>query len=391
LNHLSGLAELQGLDLSMTRVTDAGVSSLDRFSELSSLLLANTQITDRSLEAIGRLDQLRHLDLLGAGITDVGMRRLSRLKLLEIVDLSRTGIGDDGLAQLADCELLRTLKLANTGVTQASLPLLMRLPNLQHVDVVGSRIIPASFRRAFPELANEAVQAKLGKSTSLELTNIPLADLLEYLPDLHQATIVPSHQAQQVAASDPRPFTAPLQRQPLGTILRKLFTPRGLRPIVRYGCIQLITTEDSVSEQRRMVVNHPLSVSQSLSQQLYRGCPPLDGWQRNALLARTRPQHLQDMVPRHYAWRPEDVATAMQDLGLKTKLDEAAFADRPDLLARRTTVPTRWHTNLSSALECMFDLLDVHGMIQDDTIWIRPGAAAGLKGDFGISIEQIND
>ncbi len=63
-------------------------------------------------------------------------------------------------------------------------------------------------------------------------------------------------------------------------------------------------------------------------------------------------------------------------MGLKNALDKAAFAGQAELLSREVTVPARWHCSLGSALECMFHLFEVHGVVKGDAILIRPGLPA---------------
>jgi hypothetical protein len=64
------------VDLSSSKVTDAGLVHVKGFAQLQSLDLMQTQVTDAGLEHLNGLTQLRSLNLRGTGITDAGVERL---------------------------------------------------------------------------------------------------------------------------------------------------------------------------------------------------------------------------------------------------------------------------------------------------------------------------
>ena len=111
------IGSLQGFDLSLTQLTDAGMVALaglrrlERLSLVYSTGFAGPQITDRGLVHLSRLSQLRSLNLIGAKITDECLELLVSLKRLETLSLTGTKISDDGVAQLRralpDCSIQR--------------------------------------------------------------------------------------------------------------------------------------------------------------------------------------------------------------------------------------------------------------------------------------------
>ena len=71
--------ELGTLDLSHTRVTDAGMPALDNLHALNYLVLAYTAVTDDGLAKLTDLPSLRHLTLTGSKVTAQGMARIKKL------------------------------------------------------------------------------------------------------------------------------------------------------------------------------------------------------------------------------------------------------------------------------------------------------------------------
>jgi len=66
------------VDLSESRVTDAGLEYLKWLTELSQLELQGTSITDAGLEHLNGLTSLHSLDLSGTKVTDEGVKKLQQ-------------------------------------------------------------------------------------------------------------------------------------------------------------------------------------------------------------------------------------------------------------------------------------------------------------------------
>jgi len=88
------------LDLSNTRITDAGLATVTRFRNLTRLHLNRTRISDDGLKQLSGLDQLEYLNLYGTGVTDAGLQSLSSLRKLRTLYVWQTAVSGNGLERL---------------------------------------------------------------------------------------------------------------------------------------------------------------------------------------------------------------------------------------------------------------------------------------------------
>jgi uncharacterized membrane protein len=88
------------LDLSGTRVTDAGLSTVAQFRNLTRLHLNRTRISDSGLNQLAGLAQLEYLNLYGTGVTDAGLQSLAALKRLRTLYVWQTAVTSSGLERL---------------------------------------------------------------------------------------------------------------------------------------------------------------------------------------------------------------------------------------------------------------------------------------------------
>ena len=109
LKKLSGLKHLDVLEVGGTRITDAGLKRLENLPELSVLSLNRTAVTDAGMHDVARFSSLLQLHLAGTKVTDAGIKPLHRLRALEYLTLS-----DD--MPVSD-EALRAIKAANPQLT----------------------------------------------------------------------------------------------------------------------------------------------------------------------------------------------------------------------------------------------------------------------------------
>lgn len=85
---------------------------------INHLSLANSNLSDEQLkDLVASLRDLRELNLSGTKITNAGVAHLGSLTNLEILDLSDTEITDVGLLPLAYLENLRKLFLGNKSIS----------------------------------------------------------------------------------------------------------------------------------------------------------------------------------------------------------------------------------------------------------------------------------
>jgi Leucine-rich repeat (LRR) protein len=76
---LEGLANLETLDLSDTRLTDAGLERLKRLPKLRELMLRGTLVSDAAARTLTEMPALVHVDIEGTRITAEGRRTLGKL------------------------------------------------------------------------------------------------------------------------------------------------------------------------------------------------------------------------------------------------------------------------------------------------------------------------
>jgi uncharacterized membrane protein len=104
------LPSMVSLDLSHTRVTDAGAQLLASANTLRSLRLAKTEITDASLPLLTKLPQLESLNLYGTQVTNEGILKLAPLTGLKKLYLWQSKVDAAGAGALKEklpgCEII---------------------------------------------------------------------------------------------------------------------------------------------------------------------------------------------------------------------------------------------------------------------------------------------
>ena len=76
LAHLKGLTGLQEIDVSDTKITDAGLAHLKDLTGLRELSVGGWDITDAGLAHLKGLTELREIELWSAEVTDAGLAHL---------------------------------------------------------------------------------------------------------------------------------------------------------------------------------------------------------------------------------------------------------------------------------------------------------------------------
>jgi hypothetical protein len=140
-----------GLHLGNTRVTDAGLRSLEGISGIRHLGLGEEElrdfsrdpipqtgrITDAGLSHLMNLKDLQSLHIRGLPITDAGLEPLSRLSGLHTLFLNRTKVRGPGLGRLKSLRELGYLSLDGTEVAGEGLEYLSGLPMLGLLSLNG--------------------------------------------------------------------------------------------------------------------------------------------------------------------------------------------------------------------------------------------------------------
>jgi hypothetical protein len=102
-------AQVTWLDLSGTRVTDAGLATLARLPNLTRLSLGNTAVSDAGLRHLAALVRLEYLNLFDTRVSDAGVGALRALGALRVVYLGGTRVSSEGRAALQGSS--RTLRV----------------------------------------------------------------------------------------------------------------------------------------------------------------------------------------------------------------------------------------------------------------------------------------
>jgi hypothetical protein len=132
---LQKLPQLKSLSLRETAVDEAGLACLANLPHLESLTLEGTVIGDRALDAISGIRTLECLTFRSPGITDAGMHHLATLPHLRQLILDHATITDTGLLELQHVRSLLELSVSQTQVTDEGIEALHRLrPELNITD-----------------------------------------------------------------------------------------------------------------------------------------------------------------------------------------------------------------------------------------------------------------
>ena len=177
LKELAPLTNLELLDLNGTQVTDAGLKELAHFKNLRILNLWRTQVTDAGLKKLAPLTNLELLDLNGTQVTDAGLKELAHFKNLRILHLWRTQVTDAGLTNLAPLTNLYVLDLNSTQVTDAGLKNLAPLTNLGVLSLPETKVTNAGLK----ELASHTNLSVLDLRGTL-VTDAGVKELQKALP-----------------------------------------------------------------------------------------------------------------------------------------------------------------------------------------------------------------
>jgi hypothetical protein len=341
------LRDLRQLVVYGPKITDAGVAHLAGLTQLESLFLDGTGVTDAGLAHLRDHTQMQSLHLRGGNITDAGMVHLARMTELWRLWLSDTHVSDVGIARLAGLEKLTELHLQNTEVTEASLEHFRRLPALDTLSLAGTHIIPSALREALPQLADRRARQELGNRSDLRFVHVALSDVVDYLQDFHQIEIVLD--AGSLAPKGLNtPLTSNIEGKSLEATLAEVLPPLGLKAKVRYG-ILLISGEAAESPSLRRLALGP---GQRLRREFSR-----------ALYAR---------IALNYAEVPlEDV---LDDLAMRHGVPCRMDGDGWRAETRQKKVTCNLYGGCTAnTLELLLDQLDLHGIIEDNSVLVRPG------------------
>jgi internalin A len=153
---VSGLPQLEALDISYTQVTDNGLDGLVPLTKLKELSIGRSKLNQGALEVLRLLPTLEYLDLGGPHPGSGGYRAkpgtpmpeevpraISELKQLRVLKLSYSEITWDGLRILAALDQVEKLSLAGSShVDDRAMAELAKWKSLKYLDVQGTKVTP---------------------------------------------------------------------------------------------------------------------------------------------------------------------------------------------------------------------------------------------------------
>ena len=176
---LAGFKSLKAVTLNGNGLTDAGLKSVARLTTLQSLnlnLSGNKGITDAGIAELKSLQHLLpSLDLSDTRVTDAGLKELAALQGLQALNLNHTSIGDDGLAELKRLPALKSIELQSTNITDAGAKHLSEFPALESVDLWGTLVTEVGLHE-LPHL--KRLLAPVGGAPQLGLKEIQFTESL---------------------------------------------------------------------------------------------------------------------------------------------------------------------------------------------------------------------
>lgn len=164
---VSGLTQLESLDIAYTQVTDNGLDGLVPLTNLKELSIGRSKLNQNALEVLRLLPTLEYLDLGGPHPGSGGYRArpgtpmpeqvpraIAELKQLRVLRLSYSEINADGLRILAKLDQLQKLSLAGCShMDDRAMAELTQLKNLKYLDVQATAVTPqgvATLKKAKP-------------------------------------------------------------------------------------------------------------------------------------------------------------------------------------------------------------------------------------------------
>lgn len=138
LRKLTQFPKLAWLDLSLTRITDQGMSELKDLPGIVDLNLRFAEyVTDEGLAALKGWRKLERLNVHGTKASDTTLEHISGISTIETLDVGSSMVTDVGLEQLSALPKLKRLTLGGNELGDAGLQSLRLLPGLTYLDLNG--------------------------------------------------------------------------------------------------------------------------------------------------------------------------------------------------------------------------------------------------------------
>lgn len=129
------------LDFRDTRIGDDEARTIARrFPRIVHINLTRTKVTDAGIQSLGDLSNLSFLEFSGVNVGDLGMGSLSQLSKLKMLLINDTKVSDKGFGPAAGMDALETVQIRGTRIGDEGFGLLAGHPRLQLVHVEHTRI-----------------------------------------------------------------------------------------------------------------------------------------------------------------------------------------------------------------------------------------------------------
>ena len=124
----------------VAEIERSGGSVIQTNGRVVRVKLAGSRVDTNLLTCISGLEDLEELNLNATTITGEEFRHLSGLSKLRVLDLGSTRNASAGLKSLIGLSGLKVLRLSNTDVSDPELKLLKQLPDLQEVELISTQV-----------------------------------------------------------------------------------------------------------------------------------------------------------------------------------------------------------------------------------------------------------
>jgi len=112
------MTQMEDLDLSFCRFTEAGLKNLSGLTNLKRLGLNQTSINDEGMELVGKMSRLESLSLEYTVVTDAGFAKLAGLTSMTELHLDHVALTDASLKVLTGMSKLHYMDLYHTEFTE---------------------------------------------------------------------------------------------------------------------------------------------------------------------------------------------------------------------------------------------------------------------------------
>jgi Leucine Rich repeat len=138
LRKLLALPDLSYLNLSLTHITDQGMTEIKSLSGIVDLDLYFAEyVTDEGVAAIKDWKKLKRLNLHGTKASDTALEHIAGISTLESLNVGSMMLTDVGLERLTILPHLKELTMGGNELGDAGLQALRQIPTLTYLDLSG--------------------------------------------------------------------------------------------------------------------------------------------------------------------------------------------------------------------------------------------------------------